>query len=94
MKRMSLLLALCLLVLCGCAQQYVMKLTNGQQISTPHKPKLKGSDYVYKDAYGTEQKISQSRVREIEPAKMAAEENKPKPVNYRPPKNHWWQFWR
>jgi hypothetical protein len=94
MKRISMLLALCLLVLCGCAHQYVMKLTNGQQLSTPHKPKLKGGDYVYKDAYGAEQRISQSRVVEIEPEKMAIEENKPKPVNYRPPKNHWWQFWR
>jgi hypothetical protein len=94
MKTISVLLALCLLVLCGCASQYVMKLSDGRQITTPHKPKLKGADYVYKDAYGKDHKIPQGRVLEIEPAKMAAEEKKPQPIQYRPPKNHWWQFWR
>ena len=63
-----------LAVLCGCAHTYVMKLSNGVQITTPHKPKLKGSDYYYKDALGRENKIAQSRVVEIAPASMVAEE--------------------
>ena len=73
MKRISLLL-LGLLACSGCASQYVMKLSNGMQITTPSKPKLKGSTYYYKDATGKENKISQSRVLEILPASMAKEE--------------------
>ena len=77
--------------LCGCAHQYVMKLTNGMSISTPSKPKLRGGTYYFKDAKGQEQAISQSRVMEIEPESMAEEENK-----FKAPKaetKHWyWPF--
>lgn len=79
------------LSLCGCSTQYQMKLTNGMKISTPGKPKLKGSYYYYKDAKGDEQVIPQSRVLEIEPESMAKEENKFKPAE--PKKKHWyWPF--
>jgi hypothetical protein len=67
-------LLLLIFSLCGCAGQYVMKLTNGVTISTPSKPKLKGSNYYFKDARGEEQVIPQSRVMEIEPESMAKEE--------------------
>jgi hypothetical protein len=94
MKRLVVLMVACLLSVCGCAHQYVMKLSNSQEILTPSKPKLKDGVYYYKDAHGGVHRISQSRVQMIEPAKMAAEEQKPGAINYRPPKNHWWQFWR
>ena len=84
---------LCLVVagLCGCASQYVMKLTNGQTISTPGKPKLRGANYYYKGIHGEEQAIPQSRVLEIEPASMAKEEKKFKASE--PKKKHWyWPF--
>ncbi len=89
MKNLLLLSLMC--SLCGCAHQYVMKLTNGMKISTPGKPKLRGSTYYFKDAQGQEQAISQSRVMEIEPESMAKEENK-----FQAPqaeKKHWyWPF--
>jgi hypothetical protein len=87
----NLFLALLALSLCGCAHQYVMKLTNGMKISTPSKPQLRGSNYYFKDARGEEQAIPQSRVMEIEPESMAKEESKFK-VN-QPKTKHWyWPF--
>src|SRR5271169_3728062 len=90
MKKWLFPVAAGLLMQCGCAHEYVMKLSNGMQITTPHKPKLKGSDYYYKDAMGRENIIPQSRVLEIEPTSMAAEENKFTPS--KPETKHWWQF--
>ena len=89
MKKLPMIfLAACL---CGCASQYVMKLTNGAQITSPNKPKLKGSYYHFKGPHGEDQVIPQSRVIEIEPASMAKEEKKFK-VN-EPRKKHWyWPF--
>jgi len=92
MKKWICLMILSLIGLCGCAHQYVMKLSNGGRIVTPHKPKLKGSNYVYKDAMGRDNVVAQSRVEEIEPASMMAEENRFTPSNPRP--KHWWQFWK
>jgi hypothetical protein len=95
MKRnvLPLVLGVGLAVLCGCAQQYVMKLNNGGTITTASKPKLKGSNYYFKDALGRTNYVPQGRVVSIEPASMASEEKSFTP-NYPKPKNHWWQFWR
>ena len=82
------LLALCL---CGCAHQYVMKLSNGYTVTCPGRPKLKGSYYYYKGPHGQEQAIPQSRVVEIEPASMAKDESQFKPPA--PKEKHWyWPF--
>jgi len=87
----NLYLLVLLLSCSGCAHQYVMKLTNGMRISTPSKPKLRGSTYYFKDAKGQEQSISQGRVVEIEPESMATEDNKFKVTP--PKKKHWyWPF--
>ncbi len=74
MKKPVLLLVLSLFTLCGCAHQYVMKLSNGTQLTTANKPQLKGGFYYYKDAQGRERREPQSRVRVIEPASLAKEE--------------------
>ncbi len=79
------------LVCCGCASEYVMKLSNGSRIVTPSKPKLKNGSYYYKDAKGEVNTIPQTRVLEIEPTSMAEEENKFTPA--KPHKSHWWKFW-
>ena len=92
MKRLTLVLCLSGL-LCGCAQQYVIKLSNGMQLTTANKPKLKGATYYFKDAAGHENTIPQGRVTEIEPASEATQEANFKP-SYPKPKTHWWQFWR
>jgi hypothetical protein len=59
------LLAVCLLT--GCAQTYVIRLTNGQDIIAATKPKSDGHGwYRFKDAEGREVKVNELRVREIE----------------------------
>jgi hypothetical protein len=80
-------------VLCGCAHPYVLKLSNGMQVTSTSKPRLKGGYYYYKDAQGRQIPVPQGRVMQIEPASMAATENKftvPKATS----KHHWWQFWK
>lgn len=80
-----------MLSLCGCAHHYVMKLSNGMQVTSRSKPKLKGSNFYYKGPNGEEEVIPQSRVLVVEPASMAKEENKFKVSE--PKKKHWyWPF--
>lgn len=87
----NLWLSVLVISLCGCAHQYVMKLTNGMQVTTSGKPKLKGSNFYYKGPRGEQEVIPQSRVIEVEPASMARDENKFKPSE--PKKKHWyWPF--
>jgi hypothetical protein len=75
MKTLVLLLAASLLVLCGCASHYVMKLGNGEQILVYGKPRLEGSAYYYKDGGGKEHMLPEVSVVEIEPASMAREKD-------------------
>ena len=96
MKKWVLPLFAGLVVICGCAHQYVIKLTNGMTLTSPHKPKLKGSLYIYKDALGRTNYVPQGRVVEIEPASFAQEENQfQAPTRAVPKKRHWyWPFWK
>lgn len=92
MKRsICVLVATSLIGLCGCASHYVMKLSNGMEITTASKPKLRGSTYYFKDAKGREVQVAQSRVLEVEPASMASSENSFHTTA--PKKKHWWHFW-
>ena len=90
------LLLLSLLVLSGCANQYVLTLNNGTKLAAASKPKLKQGKYYYKDAQGREIFVPEGRVRQIEPASFAAEEQKQnqfKPTGGEIKKNHWyWPF--
>ena len=72
MKLLYLFALALVLVLTGCSQHYVMKLSNGTQIVTASKPVAKGGSYYFKDASGAEQSISQGRVREIEHGRYVA----------------------
>jgi hypothetical protein len=74
MKKLAVPVLLSLVLLCGCAQYYVIKLSNGTQITAVGKPKLKGSHYEYKNISGQKQSISEGRVTEIEPNSMAKRE--------------------
>ena len=69
-----LLLGTVLLLVTGCSNNYVMRLTNGSNITSANKPKLQGGYYVYKDVRGEKHSVSQARVVEIAPASIAAEE--------------------
>jgi hypothetical protein len=93
MKKLILTLFVGLLIATGCSHQYVMKLTNGHEITTASKPKLKGASYHFKDAKGNDTVIPQGRVLQIEPASMAREEEKAfKPAAPKKPK-HWYFLW-
>lgn len=74
MNKFLLLLLVSAAALTGCSRTYVIKLTNGMKVTTASKPKLKHGYYTFKDAAGNENRVPQSRVAEIEPASMAAEE--------------------
>jgi hypothetical protein len=63
------------MLLPGCSRHYVLKLTNGVQVVSASKPRLKGGAYYFKDASGREQAIPQGRIREIAPASRAKEDS-------------------
>jgi hypothetical protein len=81
------------IALSGCVHPYVVKLSNGMQITAPHKPKLKNGAYQYKDSNGKAVSIPAGRVREIEPASMAKEERRPFRVEQPKRKRHWYFLW-
>lgn len=70
MKKVTPILFLAVLLLCGCARDYTITTNNGSQIGALGKPKLKGDVYVYKDLQGRPASVPAGRVREIAPASM------------------------
>jgi hypothetical protein len=77
MKKLAVPVLLSLVLLCGCARYYVIKLSNGTRVTAVGKPKLKGAHYEYKDYSGNMQRLPEGRVTEIEPASMAKREESP-----------------
>ena len=63
-----------LVVLTGCAHNYVVTLNSGIRVSTTSKPRLVQGRYYFKDAAGREVALPAARVREIAPASMARDE--------------------
>jgi hypothetical protein len=92
-KKPVLLLAVGLLALCGCANHYVLKMNNGDQVDTASKPKLQNGAYHFKDGTGQDQIIPASRVSEIAPASMANEEKKTFKAQEPVKKKHWYFLW-
>ena len=94
MKKLLLPLLIGAIALTGCDRHYVVKFTNGREITTSSKPKLKGNSYHYTDPSGREMIIPQGRVKEIQPASMAREEEKKNEFKPQAPyKKHWyWPF--
>ncbi len=96
MNKAALPLLIGLIALTGCAHQYVMKLSSGAQITTASKPKLKEGVYYFTDAKGEEHAVGAARVREIAPASVAQQEDKPKPTRSgsgSPKKRKWYLLW-
>jgi hypothetical protein len=95
MKKLAIPLLAGLLVVSGCASHYVIKLTNGAQITTANKPQREGGAYRFKDSQGKEHLVPAGRVQEIAPASMANEERKPKraPSVPLPHKRRWYLLW-
>jgi hypothetical protein len=86
------LLVVGLMALTGCTHHYAMRLTNGTQITTASKPKLKEGIYYFKDAKGEEQSVAAARIREIAPASVAKQDDKPRPIKTDPQKKRKWYF--
>ena len=95
MKKLALPLLVGLLVVSGCASHYVIRLTNGTEITAANKPQREGGAYRFKDAKGEEHLVPAGRVREIAPASIAEEERKPKraPSVPLPHKRKWYLLW-
>jgi hypothetical protein len=76
MTKMLLPLLAGLLLLTGCARNYVISLNSGGSIRTTGKPHRENGFYYYKETPGGEtHRIFASRVREIAPASMVSDPN-------------------
>lgn len=73
-----------ILLLTGCARNYVIVQNDFSRIYVNNKPKFKDGYYYYKDARGQQQVISSTRVREVSPADMVTNPNAPfKPQSWK-----------
>ena len=93
-RKLALTLLLSLSGLCGCAHQYLMKISDGDQIVAASKPKLQGTRYYFKDDTGVTHVIPQSRVVKIETISVVKqrEEEPSSPAMPKKPK-HWYFLW-
>jgi hypothetical protein len=82
-----------LTVLCGCAHQYLMKLSNGDQVVSLSKPKLREHNYYFTDSEGVAAAVPQSRVVKIETISVVKQDQKP-PAPAKPKgRKHWYFLW-
>jgi hypothetical protein len=77
MKKLSPFCLLVLVLISGCARNYVITLNNGRQLGAQGKPVLKGGSYYFKDASGQDASVAAGRVQQIETASSAARDTKP-----------------
>jgi len=93
-RKLAWTLLVSLAVLCGCAHQYLMKISNGDQIISASKPKLQGTGYHFTDDTGVKHVIPQSRVEKIESISVVKQEEE-KPLSPAKPKKpkHWYFLW-
>ena len=94
--RVGFTLLVALIGLCGCAHQYLMKLSNGDQILSSSKPKLQGASYYYTDDSGARYVIAKNRVVKIRAVSVVRAEEQPAspapPAKPKQPK-HWYYLW-
>jgi hypothetical protein len=90
---LALTLMVSLVVLCGCAHHYLMKLSDGDQTISVSKPKLQGTNYHFTGSDGVGYVIPRSRVVKIKTISAVEQEKRPLP----PPKpnkpKHWYFLW-
>jgi hypothetical protein len=92
-SKLALTLLVSLAVLCGCAHEYLIKISNGDQVISLSKPKLQETLYHFTDEMGQAHVIPQSRVVKIETISVVKEEVKPlSPAKPKKPK-HWYFLW-
>jgi hypothetical protein len=93
-RKFAFALLVSLVSLCGCAHQYLMKLSNGDRLVSVTKPKLQATNYYFRDASGQEHVIPQSRVAKIETGWVVKEKEKPLASPARPKRHkHWYLLW-
>jgi hypothetical protein len=95
MKKTTLPILIGMIALTGCAHHYVIRLSNGTEITTASKPQLREGVYQFKDAKGEEHFVPLTRVREVAPASMAQKEDRPQPLKVQSPpkKRKWYLLW-
>lgn len=87
-------LLLSLTVLCGCAHQYLLELSNGGRVFSRSKPIPQGTNYYFTDISGEEHLIPQSRVVKIKTISVVKEEQKVPSSPAKPKKaRHWYFLW-
>jgi hypothetical protein len=94
-RKLALALLVSLAVLCGCAHQYLLVLSNGDRVISVSKPKTQGTSYHFTDSTGEEHLIPQSRVVKIKTVSVVKEEQEAKPSVQPKPKKpkHWYLLW-
>ena len=92
-RALTLTLLVSLTALCGCAHRYLMKLSNGDQMISVSKPKLKGTNYHFRSEAGTECVIPKSRVVKIETGAVVEEENKTSAPSGPKKARRWYLLW-
>jgi hypothetical protein len=92
-RKLALPLLVSLVVLCGCAHHYLMKLSDGYQTISVSKPKLQGTNYHFTGTDGVGYMIPRSRVVNIKT--ISAEEQEKKPLSPPAPNKpkHWYFLW-
>jgi hypothetical protein len=80
-------------VLCGCAHQYLMELSNGDQILAFSKPKLQGTNYHFTGEMGGNHIMPENRVVKIKAVSVVKKEVKPlAPAKPKKPRR-WYFLW-
>jgi len=93
-RKLVLTLLVSLTVLCGCAHEYLMELSNGGQIISRSKPKPQGTSYYFTDTTGEEHLIPQSHVVKIKSVSVVQEQVQKPPTPAKPKKpKHWYFLW-
>lgn len=92
-RRLALTLMVSLAACCGCAHQYLLKLSDGDQIISLSRPKSQGTNYYFTDDVGVGHVIPQNRVVKITAGAVPTEEKMPRsPTRPKSPK-HWYFLW-
>jgi hypothetical protein len=91
--KLALPLLVSLAVLCGCAHQYLLRISDGDQIISLSRPKLQGTNYYFTGGDGVEHVIPQSRVVKIKSVSVVKEEEKPLPPAKPKKPKHWYFLW-
>jgi hypothetical protein len=90
---LNLILLIALTALSGCAHHYLIKLTNGDQMISFSKPKVKNGSYHFRDEGGYERVIPRSRVAKIETGAAVEEQKKPTTPSTPKKSRHWYFLW-